>query len=498
MRTFVLAVLLLTPGLQADIIEQGPKDARPSGLYAGLARADISPPVGIPQMNWGSQTHVESVGIDPAGMVATALVVSDGRQKFAMVDIDALAIHRMDDVIRRASTATGIPAGHIRLGATHTHSGPLLTGEKGPVGFDLSRYEKSFWSYWDVMGDKIVGAIVEANAKLQPVHVGGAKGVGSININRRMRAQNGQPPGVGINADGFVDRDLVVVRLDDAKGKPLAVLVNYQCHGIVLAWENKVISPDWIGMMRKSVEQALPGALCLFFQGAAGDQGPVELYTGDLSVAHRLGAILGHQAAALALQIETVRREPRFEGFVESTAYLARWPWRVAGPRDGTLRFATRVLDLPARTYTANDIERMRSSVRDAEVKMEQARQSGDSWKVHLAEARWRRFRDLLAKWQKPPDPPLVKVRVQILRIGEIAIVAMPGEPFAEIGAAIKRASPFPVTLFCGYSSGEGGDYMPVESEYPFEGYEVDRTPYGAGAARQLIRETTALFSSVK
>ena len=87
-----LHVFLLACTLCADVVEQSVKDSAPSGLLAGVARTDISPPVGIPQMNWGAQTHVTAVGIDPAGMIATALVLSDGKQKFAMVDIDALFV----------------------------------------------------------------------------------------------------------------------------------------------------------------------------------------------------------------------------------------------------------------------------------------------------------------------------------------------------------------------------------------------------------------------
>jgi len=290
----------------------------------------------------------------------------------------------------------------------------------------------------------------------------------------------------------------VVLRADDAQGQPYAVLVNFQCHGTVLAYENKYFSPDWIGALRKTVEQALPGVTCLFFQGAAGNQGPIEGFTGDLEVAHRLGSILGHQAAALALTIETVRRQPRFEGFVESTAYQARQPWRVQGPRDATLKFATRLLQLPPRQYLPQEIEQMTALVADAEKKVAAARSSGDPWKVHQAEARLRRCSDLLAEWKRPHDPAPCRVRVQILRIGQMALVAMPGEPFAEIGVAVKKASPFPVTMFCGYSSGEGGEYMPIASEYPLGGYEIERTPYGSGAAEKLIRETVALFKEVE
>ena len=125
-----------------------------------------------------------------------------------------------------------------------------------------------------------------------------------------------------------------------------------------------------------------------------------------------------------------------------------------------------------------------------------EARRNDDG--SHRSDARIRRFADLLEQWKLPPDPTPVGVEVQILRIGDVAIVAMPGEPFAEIGAAVKKASPFPFTLFCGYSTGEGGDYMPIEAEYSHRGYEVERTPYGPKAAAKVIEETIALFREVQ
>jgi len=467
-------------------------------LLAGVARVDITPPVGIPHMNWGAQTHVEAAGVDPVGMCATALVLSDGRQRFALVDIDTLSVGGLDDVRRRAAQATGIPLEHIRLAASHTHSGPALSPGKGPVGIDLKPYAARFAAYGRGMADKIVRVIVEANSRLAPARVSGARGTGAININRRLRPAEGRPASVGRNPDGFVDRELLVARIDDERGQPLAVLFNYPCHGTVLAWDNLLVSPDWIGTARRVVEQALPGAMCLFFQGAAGNQGPIEGFTGDLAVAYRLGAILGHQVAALALQVETARREPRFEGFIESTAYIARQPWRVTGPRDATLKFASRTLELAPRRYSPREIQGMAKAAADAQVKVEAARAGGDPQKVHQAEARWRRYRDLLAQRKRPFRPAPVKVEVQMLRLGEVAIVAMPGEPFAEIGVAVKKAAPLPVTMFCGYSSGLGGDYMPTREEYAFGGYEVERTPYGEGAAEQLIRETIALLAQVK
>ena len=76
--------------------------------------------------------------------------------------------------------------------------------------------------------------------------------------------------------------------------------------------------------------------------------------------------------------------------------------------------------------------------------------------------------------------------------------MAMPGEPFAEIGAAIKKASPFAVTMFCGYSSGVGSGYMPTTEEYQYRGYEVEGTRYGKGADQAVIRAAGELLKSVR
>jgi hypothetical protein len=403
-----------------------------------------------------------------------------------------------DEAIGRAAKLTSIPATHIRIGAGHTHAGPSFQRAKGPLGVGAVRYERMLRTYREMVSDKIVGAVVAANAQLRPVHAWAARGVGTININRRFRAQGGRPAAVGLNPEGFVDRDLIVMRIDDAAGKPYALVVNFQCHGTVLGYENKVASSDWIGALRQTVEQAFPGALCVYLQGAAGNQGPIEGYSGDLAVAHRLGATLGHQAAAVALGIETVVREPRFEGFVESTAYQARQPWRVRGPRDSTLRFMHRTLELPRRQYSAAEIDEMARLHDDAQQKAAAAKSSGDAWRVHQAEARARRIGDLLAKWKRPADPTPVKLGVNVLRVGELALVATAGEPFAEIGAAVKKASPFAVTMFAGYSSLEGGGYMPVESEYAHGGYEVQMTPYAAGAAEKLVRDIAAIYSQIR
>jgi hypothetical protein len=485
----------------AGVVEDGVKDAKPSGLLAGAAKINIDPAVGIPHQNWGSATHIVAKAIDPEGMFVRALVLSDGKQKFALVDVDAGGVAGMDGAVKRASALTGIPVDHIRLGASHTHAGPSLSRGKGPVGADLTQYEQMMNAHRAVVQDKLVGAIVQANGRLRPVHAYGAVGTGSININRRFRGagNDDNPPAVGLNPKEFVDRELPVIRIDDAAGNPYAVLVNFQTHGTVLAYENEVVSPDWIGSMRNTVETALAGATCLFFQGAAGNQGPIEGYSGDLELAHRLGRILGHEAAALAFRISTVRREPKFEGYVESTALQAKQPYRVTGPHDATLKYTSKILTLPRRKYTKDDIDRMTRLTADAERKIAAVKGAGGSaWEQSQAAARHRRWANLLERYRQVANPAPVQLEVAVLRIGDMALVLTNGELFAEIGAAVKKASPFAITLFCGYGSHTGGGYMPTTAEYAFGSYEVDGTSYGPGSAEKVVEESIALLRSVK
>jgi hypothetical protein len=86
-----------------------------------------------------------------------------------------------------------------------------------------------------------------------------------------------------------------------------------------------------------------------------------------------------------------------------------------------------------------------------------------------------------------------VELEIQAIRINDIAIVGIPGEPFVEIGLAVKAASPFQHTLFSGYSN-IGGSYIPMANAFPVGGYEVDVTPYRPEAAQAVIDATGALL----
>src|SRR5215203_867808 len=61
-------------------------------LYAGVARTDITPPLGIAHAGWGAQTHQRAGGID-LPLWATALALSDGDETVVIVDVDLHYLH---------------------------------------------------------------------------------------------------------------------------------------------------------------------------------------------------------------------------------------------------------------------------------------------------------------------------------------------------------------------------------------------------------------------
>jgi hypothetical protein len=120
-------------------------------------------------------------------------------------------------------------------------------------------------------------------------------------------------------------------------GKILATLVNYACHPTTLAWQNRLISPNYVGALREVVERNTDGAPCLFLQGASGDLGPREGLTGDTAVPDRHGRSLGYAVMSVLGEMLPHATELRYGGVVESGAQLATWERQPFSP-SGTLR----------------------------------------------------------------------------------------------------------------------------------------------------------------
>ena len=120
-------------------------------------------------------------------------------------------------------------------------------------------------------------------------------------------------------------------------------------------------------------------------------------------------------------------------------------------------------------------------------------RQGGSVEEVRSATAR-----STQANWQADmgrsyAGKTTVDWELQCIRVGALAFLSCQGEPFLEISQSIVKDSPFPHTLFSGYSNGAFG-YLPTRQAFEEGGYEIEASPFAPAAAETLIGEGLRLL----
>lgn len=466
-----------------------------SQLCAGVARIDITPPIGIAHAGWGAQTHQRAAGVD-LPLWATALALSDGNETFVIIDIDLIYIWEPEAGPARQAVAdlTGLPLSHIRLSYTHTHSGPI-----NGVGWTswIKEGVEMVGPYDAALPHRLAGVAWAALRNMKPVNVNAGSGSCDIGVNRRFQRPEDGAVVVGRNWGGPVDHEVKVVRFDTLDGKPLATIVNYACHPITVGPDSQLITPDYPGVMKRVVEQAT-GSTSLFLQGATGDIGPIR--GGARNGEHeykRLGAMLGHAASQVWWKIEAQPHTERYTHTLESGAPLGVYYDDPVQDRDTSLRVGTRLVDLPLKDM--GDPEVYAKQLNDAVTKLNELREQGGSdddirqmtMLSKRASMRADLARQIYGKTHRTFE-------LQALTIGkEIALIATPGEPFVEIGLRVKQNAPFQHTLFSGYSN-VGWAYIPTRDAYPLGGYEVEITPFSPDAADVLVNESIALLRELQ
>ena len=449
-------------------------------MRAGVGRVDITPPAGIPAGGWGNQLHEVSEGND-LELWATVLVVegesgaTTGRA--ALVDLDLCVLDDAQAARARAlvAEAAGLPVESVAVGTTHNHSVPV-TLELG--GAWIRRNRELVAPYVESLFEAIARAAVAAAASMRPVRVGVATGSSPLAVNRRMTTPDGRAV-VGLNPDGISDPTVTVVRLDGDDDLPVATIVHYACHPIVLGPDSTFVTPEYPGIVKRVVEAAV-GGHCLFVQGACGDIGPSELFVAELATYRRLGAMLGHEAAAAAYRAGWRAHRQRLRDG-EASAWIASFEYEPSEEPDGTVCVAHEILPLPLRD-DLGDPDEWRAEAERRENEAYAARAAGapgDEVRELTVRTKFARMRAERGKALRGLEAyPLL---VHGVRLGPVTLVGMPVELFCEIGMAIRDGSAFATTLVSGYWNGYR-NYLPTEAERVRGGYEIDISPFAPGA----------------
>ena len=254
-------------------------------LGAGAAKVDITPPIGYPMWGYGARHDAPSLGVlDP--LFARAVVLSAGKDKIAIVSLDlgrAPTRQSMATIRKKVKEATGIE--HLFLVASHTHHGPVIELDNWPPK----------QSYVRQLEEKLAHVIIKAAKDQRQARLGVASRQLDMNRNRHSKL-----------AERPVDRELIVVRIEDEKGKVIAHLVNFAAHAVMANSKERKFSADFPGAMAALVEKET-GAPCLFLQGAAGDLSPNP---GKTPGPEKFGQALGQQVLDLAKGIRcTIGKE---------------------------------------------------------------------------------------------------------------------------------------------------------------------------------------------
>jgi hypothetical protein len=258
---------------------------------------------------------------------------------------------------------------------------------------------------------------------------------------------------------------------------------------------NRLITPDYPGAMKRVVEHALEGK-CFFLLGAAGDQGPVQGFQAEVRVYRNLGAILGHEAVKVALELNHFSASETLREVIPSGAPLGIYDEQFPALPSVPLQILEKEIavplrdGLPEKKAAAADLQRWKE-------RLEVARENGNEAAVTEAICMARRADIRLRMAEDFGGRSDVGVRTQFISFGDVALVSCNIEPFCEIGLAIKRQSPFLFTLVSGYSNGRMA-YMPTAVEWARGGYEVENSPFGQGAAKVLEREILATLDALR
>lgn len=446
----VLGVSIETGWAEPSVAESA--QATPRLFRAGAATSVITPPLGTSINGYFNDRRAQHVHDE---LHARCLVLDDSKTRLAIVICDSCMIPRsvMDEAKGLIAKRSGLPADHVLIAATHTHTAPssvsIFQSDADP---DYQRF----------LTGRIADAVQCAVNNLAPARIGW--GVGRVTdqvFNRRWRMKPGAiaPNPFGVTNDlvkmnppvespnllepaGPTDPELSVLSVQTSDGRPLALLANYSLHYVGTSRGND-ISADYFGAFCDRIQQLLgadrqdPPFVALLSNGTSGD-------VNNINFRQKAPSRKPHE------QIEHVAEVVAAEAFrvCQAIRYRDTVPLSVAQTE---LRLGVRKPDA-AELARARDI---------------------------LGNAAGRELRGLDEVFARETTlmndfPSDVSIVLQTLRVGELGIVAIPCEVFAEIGLEIKARSPLKPTFTIELANGCHG-YLPTPAQHKLGGYETWR-----------------------
>lgn len=429
-------------------------------MKAGLAQVDYTPELGLPLMgNFRDEYGAKGVH-DP--LCASALVLQGPTgSKAALLSVDICMLDRanvayMRDVVRRQAE---IPGDHVLIAATHTHS--------GPAPMELGSLPRADDGAIERFLQLAASAVGEANRQLADVElVVGSTTEDRLSFVRRLTCRDGEThmnwegldPQFVVRPLGRIDPQVAVLgcRRDQ---RTVGALVNFGLHPAILAGDNWLYSADYPGYLAEAMRKLNgPDFVTLFFNGCCGNVNHIDyqdpLQGRGYKATQRVGTMLAvdaYQALASSAAIQGAELAVN-RVFVDLPRQLIDHEQQ-AWARD--------VLTRAAGDPATGQVDGLPDE--------------------HYARA----WLDMAARQEQATTD---RVEVMLLRIGNAAVVGLPGEVFSELGLAIKERSPARHTFVVELANDAIG-YLPTREAFGQGGYEptAGTTMYEPGAGEALV-----------
>ena len=407
-------------------------------LKCGASEKIITPDCGMNIPGYFEKRKVSGVKQD---LYAKALVFETEAGLAAVVVCDAITVMRQEVLRIRKAVSERIPIcpDAITVSGTHTHTG-------GPVTTSFG--EKRDDKYLAYLVSQATDAAVEAYEKRVDAKLGLAKGeLDGVAFIRRFHMKDGtvvtnpapDNPDI-LEPEGTPDNSLIVMRVDDVAGAPIAFLTNYGVHLDTVGGTEAC--PDYPGVLSARIKQVYgSGVVSLFLTGPCGNTNHLNIhdpttYT-DPDMFKRIGNAMFEKVEQIQAGIVTSDQMPVS---VDTRRFLVN----LRRPSREQVDEARAILD---------------GRIRQEETKM---------YKPELFAA---------MKVRKDESGEYVtEIEIKAIHIGESLIVAWPGEIFVEYGKAVRDAFPGRIVIMSELANGSVYCYIPNKSAFQFGGYETMMT----------------------
>ena len=451
-------------------------DTPQSRCRFALAHGDITPPSDIYHRMWGAAKHDRATGIHRPLRATVVLLASleGGEQQFIIaLDHCVMGRQEMNNLLDAVSEAADIPREELIVVFSHTHAAGLMGLERSNLpGGDL------IGPYLESVAAQTIKLARETQEKLQAATILYGTGRCNLAAHRDFWDEENQLWACGYDPTTPADDTVLIARAHAEDGTLLATLVNYACHPTTLAWDNTLISPDYPGAMRETIEAATGGP-CLFLQGASGELGPVEGYVGDTSVADRNGRQLAYAALSAIESLPAPNTRFEYTGPVVSGATLGEWKHNElpeeSSAANASWQLTRQIIPLPIRPGTL--------TIEEVETELAEWEQKNTPDARAMAE----RKRRLLHRLNQLPSGENFLLEAIVLRLGGAVWIIIQGELYSVLQKALRERFPGTPLIISTIASHWGASYLPPKEIYDKGIYQESIAIVAAGSLESVI-----------